>query len=297
MERDRKQSASSEKEDYSVGSLDNSEDFKLHPLSEKSAGYSPEGSSISSHLTSHESSPSFSKEEQATPNYSQEEQATPPVKSASKTPEPVPVVNRFVTEEPPSLEKKADAGRHVGSVEEGGRVGESRRSFRPSLTSLRRTKREQLVKKTALGFRVFGFLFSLVSLSVMASDRNQGWAIDSYDRYKEFRYCFAVSMIVFVYSAAQALDLGYQLITGSSILQGHHYRYFFDFAFDQMIAYLLISASSSAATRVEDWVLNWGKDKFPEMASIAVSMSFLAFAAIASNSLLSGYSLCTSMST
>lgn len=61
-----------------------------------------------------------------------------------------------------------------------------------------------------------------------------------------------------------------------------------------MVTYLLISASSSAATRIEDWKSNWGSDKFPDMASAAVSMSFLAFAALASSSLLSGYALFTS---
>ncbi|KAF3437241.1 hypothetical protein FNV43_RR19994 [Rhamnella rubrinervis] len=33
-----------------------------------------------------------------------------------------------------------------------------------------------------------------------------------------------------------------------------------------ILSYLLISASSSAATRVDDWQSNWGKDKFPDMA-------------------------------
>lgn len=62
----------------------------------------------------------------------------------------------------------------------------------------------------------------------------------------------------------------------------------------QIIAYLLISASSSAAIRVDDWQSNWGKDKFPDMATASVSMSFLGFVALAFNALISGYALCTS---
>ncbi|KAK3000765.1 hypothetical protein RJ639_021567 [Escallonia herrerae] len=54
-----------------------------------------------------------------------------------------------------------------------------------------------------------------------------------------------------------------------------------------MLTYLLISASSSAATRIDDWQSNWGKDKFPEMATASVGMSFLAFVAFASSSLIS----------
>ena len=61
----------------------------------------------------------------------------------------------------------------------------------------------------------------------------------------------------------------------------------------QVLAYLLISSSSSAATRVDDWQSNWGKDEFTQMASASVSMSFLAFVAFAVSSLISGYNLCS----
>lgn len=65
----------------------------------------------------------------------------------------------------------------------------------------------------------------------------------------------------------------------------------------QVLAYLLISASSSAATRVDDWQSNWGKDEFTEMATASVSMAFLAFIAFALSSLISGYDLFTQDST
>ena len=61
----------------------------------------------------------------------------------------------------------------------------------------------------------------------------------------------------------------------------------------QILAYLLISASSAAATRVDDWQSNWGKDEFTEMASASIAMAFLAFIAFAFSSLISGYELCT----
>ncbi|GFP96054.1 CASP-like protein 4a3 [Phtheirospermum japonicum] len=212
-----------------------------------------------------------------------------------------PMENRVVLEEPMSMavveravleEPKAVSG---PAVVEGG--GGGRRRYRPSLSILRGAKREKMVKKSALGFRVFGFLFCLVSFSVMSADRNQGWAVDSFDRYREFRYCMSVNVIGFIYSAAQSFDLSYNLVTGKYIV--HHQqrlRYYFDFAVDQIIAYLLISASSSAAIRVEDWQSNWGKDKFPDMATASISMSFLAFIALAISSLISGYALCTSKS-
>jgi len=61
----------------------------------------------------------------------------------------------------------------------------------------------------------------------------------------------------------------------------------------QVLAYLLISSASSAATRVDDWQSNWGKDEFTEMASASIALAFLAFFAFAISSLISGYNLCT----
>ncbi|KAM1015155.1 hypothetical protein ACFX2I_044970 [Malus domestica] len=62
---------------------------------------------------------------------------------------------------------------------------------------------------------------------------------------------------------------------------------------DEILTYLLMSASSSAAIRVDDWESNWGKDKLPDMARASVTLSFFAFIALASSSLISGYTLCT----
>ncbi|KAF1892820.1 hypothetical protein Lal_00035464 [Lupinus albus] len=61
---------------------------------------------------------------------------------------------------------------------------------------------------------------------------------------------------------------------------------------DKVLTYILISASSCAATRVDDWQSNWGKDEFTVMASASVGMAFVAFAAFAISSLISGYILC-----
>lgn len=212
------------------------------------------------------------------------------------------VLNRDVREEPESAITKTDKNRNAVETEKsdghgGSGSGTGRRRVIPPLSILRTAEREKMVRKAGLGFRVFGFLFSLVSFSVMAADRYQGWALDSFERYKEFRYCFSINVIGFVYSGVQALDLSRNLATGKYI--GQHQpelRRYFDFTADQIIAYLLISASSSAATRIDDWQSNWGKDKFTNMASTSMSMSFLAFVALASSSLISGYALCTSKS-
>ncbi|XP_016488443.2 CASP-like protein 4B3 [Nicotiana tabacum] len=224
--------------------------------------------------------------------------AAPTRSPPEKPPLPEVVVKLSIKEEPLAI-VKADLvvsdGTTIGEGGDGG-GGNRRRKVRPPFSILRKAKRDEMVKKAALGFRIFGFLFCLVSFSVLAADRNQGWALDSFERYKEFRYSMSVNVIGFVYSGAQAFNLAYQSATGKNVVQ-HHLRYFFDFALDQMVTYLLISASSSAATRIDDWQSNWGKDKFPDMASASVAMSFLAFAALAFSSLISGYVLCNSRST
>lgn len=47
---------------------------------------------------------------------------------------------------------------------------------------------EDVVRKAALGFRLCEVVVCVISFSVMASDKTQGWSGDSYDRYKEYRY-------------------------------------------------------------------------------------------------------------
>lgn len=156
---------------------------------------------------------------------------------------------------------------------------------------LRRSRRDAMAQKVGLGFRIMGLVFCLLSFSVMAADKTQGWAGDSFDRYKEYRYCLSMTVIGFVYSAFQAYVQTHHLITGKHIIR-HPMRYYFDFAMDQILAYLLMSASSSAATRTDSWVSNWGEDEFTKMANASVGMSFLAFFAFAFSSLISGYILC-----
>ncbi|XP_028778332.1 CASP-like protein 4A2 [Neltuma alba] len=206
----------------------------------------------------------------------------PPARSSA----PMMMVNRAMREEPPPSVTKVGPASGVGRAGEGGHVRSRSAASTPAWS-----KRDEMLRKAALGFRLSEVLLCLISFSVMAADKTQGWSGDSFDRYKEYRYCLSVNVIAFVYSGFQACDLAYQLVTGKNMIN-HHLRCHFDFFMDQVLAYLLISASSSAATRVDDWQSNWGKDKFTEMASASVGMSFLAFIAFAISSLISGYMLC-----
>ncbi|XP_017974070.1 PREDICTED: CASP-like protein 4A2 [Theobroma cacao] len=197
---------------------------------------------------------------------------TPPQQSSHFT------VNRAIKEEAPGVSTRTKAGGGGGA--------------RAVAQVLRRSKVRQTVEMAAFAFRLSEVVLCLISFSVMAADKTQGWSGDSFDRYKEYRYCLSVTVIGFVYAGFQAFDLAYYLITEAHVF--HHYlRQPLSFSMDQMLAYLLISASSAAATRVDDWQSNWGKDGFTEMASASVAMAFLAFIAFAFSSLISGYELCT----
>ena len=67
----------------------------------------------------------------------------------------------------------------------GRRVEDGRRSAH--LSMLRRSKRDIMVEKVALGFRFSEIVLCLNLFSIMAADKTQGWSGDSFDRYTEYR--------------------------------------------------------------------------------------------------------------
>ncbi|KAJ0054273.1 hypothetical protein Pint_02707 [Pistacia integerrima] len=216
-----------------------------------------------------------------------------------KLPPPPAVAAAIETKVEPTSQEVQDEENGLGGGGDGHghgdgfvNTGSGRNHLKTNLSILKKAKRDSMMKRALIVSRISGFVFSLVSFSVLAADRDRGWAIDSFYRYKEFRYCMAVNVIAFVYSGFQGYDLIYQLTSGKRKLR-LPLRHYLDFSLDQVIAYLLMSASSSAAVRVDDWQSNWGKDPFPDMARASVALSFLAFAALALSSLISGYKVYT----
>lgn len=90
-------------------------------------------------------------------------------------------VNRAVrTEPPPPTMNQGPKTIGARSREDGGgRV-------RP-VAAVAVSKREVMARKVALGFRLSEVVLCLISFSVMAADKTQGWSGDSFDRYKEYR--------------------------------------------------------------------------------------------------------------
>ncbi|KAG2301200.1 hypothetical protein Bca52824_029851 [Brassica carinata] len=197
--------------------------------------------------------------------------AAPPPTTTDKSPSSMVVLNRWVREE--------------GQQTTARKVGES--------TAANRARRDEaVVAMAALGVRVSEVVLCVISFSIMAADRTKGWSGDSYDRYKEYRYCLIVNVIAFVYSAFEVCDAACYIARETYMLNcGCHD--IFVFSMDQLLAYLLMSASSCAATRVDDWISNWGKDEFTQMATTSISVSFVAFVAFAASALISSYRLFT----
>ncbi|KAH0450974.1 hypothetical protein IEQ34_021666 [Dendrobium chrysotoxum] len=146
------------------------------------------------------------------------------------------------------------------------------------------------MKKAELGLRILEVVLSMISFSVMAAAKTTGWAGDSFDRYQEFRYCISMNVIAFVYSVFQVFAHFYHKMKKSSIID-RPLSYYLDFSMDQVLAYLLMSASSSAAARNDAWISMFGSDKFTDMINGSIAMSFLAFLAFAMSSIISAEKL------
>lgn len=147
---------------------------------------------------------------------------------------PVVTAHRFQVE--PTVVTKVDPGAQEGFVKDveqatTGSAGKPR--LRPDVTGLVRSKKIAAWNKLLVGLRIAALVFCLVSFSVLAADKKQGWALDSFYFYKEFRYSLSVNVIGFVYSGLQICDLVRYLTTGKHIVE-HQLRGYFTFALDQV---------------------------------------------------------------
>lgn len=89
---------------------------------------------------------------------------------------------------PPAVAAQPKAQDGVAEPGEAQEEGVNRRTVKPYLSILKRARRQKLMRRALLGLRISGFLFCLISFSVMAADKKQGWALDSFSNYKEFRF-------------------------------------------------------------------------------------------------------------
>ncbi|KAI3916368.1 hypothetical protein MKW92_028974 [Papaver armeniacum] len=152
---------------------------------------------------------------------------------------------------------------------------------------------ESLLKYGSLILRTITFVFSLISLAVMASNKGFNTTI------KGFSYVLAACVISVVYTLLQNLRRFNYLSTGNLLLQASASN-LVDFLGDQIVAYLLLSSASAAAPSIE---LMRGLEKSlkslgvngkaSSVSSASTAMAFLAFFPLALSALISGYKLST----
>ncbi|KAL0906789.1 hypothetical protein M5K25_025310 [Dendrobium thyrsiflorum] len=237
--------------------------FVASPLKSSPSSQQP----LSTHNENASRSPGGDETVVSTHHQSKLEDAGSPMLHTGRSPEKLDMVNRMAAP-PATMSAKVGRGGMNGMRVESGFL------------------RWPAMKKAELGLRILEVVLSMISFSVMAADKTTGWAGDSFDRYQEFRYCISMNVIAFVYSVFQVFAQFYHKMKKSSIIDPP-LSYYLDFSMDQVLAYLLMSASSSAAARNDDWISMFGSDKFTDRINGSIAMSFLAFLAFAMSSIIS----------
>lgn len=140
----------------------------------------------------------------------------------------------------------------------------------------------QVLDGIILVLRAGAALSAFVAMALVASCRHGDWM--DFLRYQEYRYLLGVSVVAFMHSAVQALRKFRRMRRGAA------HASFLDFAGDQAVAYLLVTASAAAlpiTIRMRSAVVN----VFTDAIAASIVLGFLAFAALALSAMLSGCKL------
>ncbi|KAF6174088.1 hypothetical protein GIB67_020270 [Kingdonia uniflora] len=152
---------------------------------------------------------------------------------------------------------------------------------------VRRWRREDLLKKGSLVLRAVGLLFSVLSFIIMASNRHGDWK--NFDKYEEYRYLLCIALLATIYTAAQVIRQMHQFSSGKAMFS-QHTSSLVDFFGDQVVAYLLISAASTAVPLTNR--MREGSDNiFTDSTAASISMAFFAFVTLALSAMISGFKL------
>ncbi|KAK7382317.1 hypothetical protein VNO80_01168 [Phaseolus coccineus] len=149
-----------------------------------------------------------------------------------------------------------------------------------------------VLMRGSLGLRRTALFLSLVSfmLVVFLVSKNGDW-ID-FSMRQEYRYLLAVAILSVLYNGVQAFRQSHEPCNGKNMLQPRTAG-LIDFVGDQVVAYLLLSSTSSAIpiTHITREIV--GKNIFTDTLAAAIAMSFLAFCCLALSAVISGYKLFT----
>lgn len=149
-----------------------------------------------------------------------------------------------------------------------------------------RWRRQDLLEKSGSALRAAAWALSLLSFLVMAANEHGDWK--QFDHYEEYRYIVAVGLLAFIYTTLQLVRHGVRL-TGGQDLQSKA-GLLVDFAGDQMMAYLVMSALS-AAIPITNRFREGTDSEFTDSSAASISMAFFAFICLALSALISGFKL------
>ncbi|XP_059305303.1 CASP-like protein 4B1 [Lycium ferocissimum] len=150
-----------------------------------------------------------------------------------------------------------------------------------------RWKREDLLKKGCMGLRCIGLVFSLLAFIIMASNKHGDWR--DFDKYEEYRYVLAIAILSTLYTGLLVLRHVHELSTNNETFSRQNLA-LLEFFGDQLMAYLLLSAASSAVPLTNRMREN-NDNIFTDSSASAIGMEFVAFLALAVSAIISGYKL------
>uniref|UniRef100_A0A0E0KKQ2 CASP-like protein n=1 Tax=Oryza punctata TaxID=4537 RepID=A0A0E0KKQ2_ORYPU len=178
-----------------------------------------------------------------------------------------------------------------------------------SRSIVERWKMDAAAARARLLLRAVAWLFSLLALVVMASNKHGHAGAQDFDNYPEYTssppaiftvspaqspessqpnfrsYCLGISIIAVLYTTAQGIRDVRRLSCGRDVIAVRKAAAVVDFAGDQ------VGVPLSAAAPVTDYMRQAADNLFTDSAAAAISMAFFAFLAAGLSALVSGYNL------
>ncbi|XP_074324659.1 CASP-like protein 4B1 [Apium graveolens] len=141
---------------------------------------------------------------------------------------------------------------------------------------------EDLYKNGSLALHGSGLLFSFLAFIIMVTNKH-GDGRNFLD-FEEYRYLVAIAILSTLYTGGHVFLQLHESLTNKQMFSLWNLA-FFNFVGDQITAYLLISAGSSAVP-VTNSLREGGDNIFTDSSAAAISMEFLAFFALAMSALI-----------
>ncbi|KAK1365557.1 hypothetical protein POM88_041118 [Heracleum sosnowskyi] len=185
-------------------------------------------------------------------------------------------------EDPSSVKTESPPPPAAGSFVE---QSQTPRASRFSIT--RSWRIGDLYKNGSLALHGLGLLFSFLAFIIMVTNKHGD--ARNFDDFEEYRYLVAIAILSTLYTGGHVFVQVHELLTKKQMFSRRNLA-LFNFVGDQITAYLLISAGSSAVP-VTNSMREGGDNIFTDSSAAAISMEFLAFFALAMSALISGYKL------